>query len=118
MASTSIEIEGLRIFARHGVLPQESVVGNEFELNITLKFDGHQAMTMDSLAHSVNYAAVIQIVKQEMAVRSQLLENVVHRIHHRLCASFPSIRGGKIQLYKLQPPIACEVARVGFTYKW
>ena len=34
----TIVIDGLRIRARHGVLPQERVVGNEFEVSLSLVY--------------------------------------------------------------------------------
>lgn len=118
MPGGSITIDGLRIFARHGVLSQENAGGNVFELDIRLSFPCVTAMESDSLAETVNYAEVIEIVKAQMAVPSKLLEHVVGRIRNAVLQRFPQISGGRIALRKLRPPISAELYAVGFSYEW
>lgn len=118
MPGGSITIDGLRIFARHGVLSQETAGGNLFELDIRLYFPCVSAMESDSLAETVNYAEVIDIVKAQMAVPSKLLEHVVGRIRKSVLERFPQISGGHIALRKLRPPISAELDAVGFSYEW
>lgn len=116
--TASVHIDGLRVFARHGVLPQERTVGNTFEVSVRLDFDARDAMVADSLADTVNYAEAVEIIRQEMSRPSRLLENAVYRIHQALIEHFPTITGGHISLYKLQPPIPAEMRRVGFSIDW
>ena len=59
-----IEIERLQLNGRHGVLPQERVVGNRFELWITLRYDMSQAAQSDSIDCAVNYAEAVEIAKK------------------------------------------------------
>lgn len=118
MPGGSITIDGLRIFARHGVLPQETAGGNVFELDIRLSFPCVLAMESDILMDTVNYAEVVDIVKAEMAIPSKLLEHVVGRIRNAVLERYPQITGGSIVLRKLRPPISAEMDAVGFTYEW
>ena len=113
-----IRIDRLRIYAHHGVMPQERAVGNNFTVSMRLRFDATKAMESDDLDATINYADVVAIVKDEMATPSKLLEHVVGRIYRRLTATYPQISGGAISLYKDKPPIPCEIERIGFTYKW
>ena len=76
---SSIVIDGLRIMARHGVWPQETTVGNMFEVSVKLDFDAAGAMMADNFGLTVSYAEVIELIKQEMSVPSKLLENAVRR---------------------------------------
>lgn len=115
---TSIVIEGLRIFARHGVLDQERRVGNDFELDIRLFFDASEAMMSDDVAHTINYARVIDIIKSSMAEPSRLLEHATARIKQNLCAEFPAITSGSIALYKIHPPLSAQLGRTGFILNW
>lgn len=114
----SIVIDGLKIFAKHGIDPQETVVGNMFEVSVSLNFACEHAMRTDRLDLTINYAEVISIVKSEMAFPSKLLEHVVLRIYEHLTHRMPQITGGSIELYKLNPPISAEVAKVGFKFAW
>lgn len=114
----SIEILGLRFFARHGVDPQESVAGNEFEVDIRLDLDATEAMESDELRATVNYAEAVEIAAAEMAVPSKLIEHVAGRISRRLRERWPALRGGMVRVSKLAPPIPRQMARVAFKTEW
>ena len=115
---TSIIIEGLKIFARHGVLEQERRVGNVFELDIRLYFDAARAMESDNVEHTVNYARVIDIVNATMDQPSNLLEHAAARIRQNICNEFPEITSGSIALYKIHPPLSAQLSRTGFILNW
>ena len=44
-----IELENLRFYAYHGAMEQERVVGNYFEVSITIKIDVIQSAELDRL---------------------------------------------------------------------
>lgn len=111
-------VDNLKIYAHHGVTRQELTVGNNFTVSLRLRFDASKAMATDDLDATINYAEVVQIVKEEMSQPARLLEHVVYRIHWNLTAEFPQITGGSITVYKDNPPIPCEIDRIGFTYEW
>lgn len=118
MLKSIIQIEKLRVYAYHGVGPQEARVGNEFEVDVLLEIPCPQAVVTDSLAHTLDYGKIVQIVESEMAERSQLLEHVASRIQRSLITEYPAITGGKVSVWKLQPPIKAQLDRVGFTLEW
>ena len=72
---TSIHIGTLRFYAHHGVLPQEQKVGNYFKVETTLYTDFSRALVTDELTDTLNYAEVCQIISDEMAIPSRLLEH-------------------------------------------
>lgn len=113
-----IEIERLQLNGRHGVLPQERVVGNRFELWITLRYDMSQAAQSDSIDCAVDYAEAVEIAKREMSIPSALLENVAWRIREALCEHFPQVTGGRVRVAKVTPPIVCQVESVSATIEW
>lgn len=114
----TIHIDELRIHARHGVNPQEKVVGNVFEVNLALKIDAEAAMKNDSLGDTVNYAEIVDLIKKCMDEPSLLLENAAYRICLAISEDYPAVKHGSISLYKVQPPISAELARVGFSFDW
>ena len=115
---TSVEINGMKIFANHGVLEQERVVGNKFEVSVRLDFNALRAMISDSIDDTVNYAEAVEIIRGEMSMPSQLLENVAYRICKALTDRFKIVDGGRISICKLQPPIPAEMQGVEFTLEW
>lgn len=113
-----IEINGLRVYANHGVSPQEKAVGNVFEISVKLYFACEHAMRTDRIDLTVNYADVIELIKSEMRYPCQLLEHAAFRLYESMTRRYSSVYGGEIKLYKLQPPVSAEVAAVGFTFTW
>lgn len=114
-----IEVDGLRIMAFHGVNPQERTVGNLFEVSLKLEYPGAlQAMSSDRVEDTVNYARVVDIVRDVMAVPSNLIEQVAGRIHAALMAEYPAIAGGIITVSKLAPPVSTEMTAARFTLQF
>ncbi|MDE6207905.1 MAG: dihydroneopterin aldolase [Muribaculaceae bacterium] len=114
----TVSIHGLRIYAHHGVARQETIVGNTFEVDVDIIYPCSTGMLTDGVGNIINYAEVIDVVKEVMAIPSRLLENVVFRIYRAISSRWPMAEGGKVTVKKLQPPIAAELASVSFTYAW
>lgn len=108
-----IHLKGLKLYAYHGVLPQENQVGAEYTIDLRLKTDFTQAAETDRLEGTVNYAEVFNAVKKEMEIPSQLLEHVAWRIARRLLDDFPAISEVNIALYKQNPPMGADCSQVG-----
>ena len=81
---TAIHIGSMRFYAYHGVLPQEQKAGNYFRVEVTLYTDFSRALTSDSLDDTVNYADIYQVIADEMAHPSQLLEHVADALREGL----------------------------------
>ena len=109
----NIQLNGLRIFAYHGVLPQENRVGALYTVNLQLTTDFLEASKTDDLSYTINYAEVYEAVKQEMLIPSKLLEHVIYRISNRLFADFPTITAIHIGVFKENPPMGAECMYVG-----
>lgn len=103
-----IKVDRLRLFARHGVLPQERVVGNDFEVTVTAQVEmSDESLACDDLKGTLSYAAIVDVVKREMGVPSQLLEHVAWRIGRSLRKEHPEVTECRVTVAKLLPPIAC-----------
>lgn len=113
MDRSQILLKDLKIFAYHGVLPQERVVGAYYILNITLDTDFSQAMETDELDATVSYADVFEVVKAEMAVPSRLLEHVAGRITNALFTRFPAVTAIHLEIIKENPPMDADCRGAG-----
>ena len=110
---SAIVLRDIKIFAHHGVLPQERAVGACFYVSLRLETDLSRAVESDDLADTVSYAEVYELVKQQMAIPSALLEHVAGRIARALFTAFPTIARVHIELYKENPPMGADCGRVG-----
>lgn len=108
----TISINGMRFYAYHGCFDQERAIGTHFEVDLRLEADTDKAQLSDSIADTVNYLEVYQVVKEEMERPSNLLENVAYRIGKAVVARFDTNRV-KVCVRKLNPPLGGQIDSVG-----
>ncbi|MGM9785716.1 MAG: dihydroneopterin aldolase [Candidatus Cryptobacteroides sp.] len=104
-----IELEGMEFHAFHGCLESERKEGNIFEVDFTGYADIHKASCSDSLSDTIDYGKVYDVVAQEMAIPSNLLETVATRIADRIRREFPEFAEFKVRVSKKNPPVAGKV---------
>ncbi len=106
MENMEISLEGLNIYARHGVMEQERKVGNRFVVDISLTYPpALEAGRTDTLDSTINNAELAGIIKETMDTPSLLLENVAVRIRHAVMSRWPKVSAGKITVRKPAAPI-------------
>lgn len=98
----------MRFYAYHGVMEQERRVGGEYLVSLDVEVDLSRAVVSDNVADTVNYAALYDVVAQEMAKPSQLLEHVAGRIAQHVLEGFPLVKGLSIRLTKCNPPMGAD----------
>lgn len=111
--STYIYLRNLRFHALHGVLPQERVTGNDYELTLRIGYPAEEAMLSDAMDETLNYAEVYELVKEEMQTPCNLMERLVRRISDRLLRQFPEIRSIDLWLTKKNPPMGADCEGAG-----
>ena len=105
----TIKLKNIRTFSYHGCLVEESKIGSDYRIDLEVKTDLRKSCVSDKLADTVDYVLLNQIVVDEMAIRSELLEHVAHRIIVRVFAEAPSVSRIKIGVSKINPPIGGDV---------
>jgi len=106
--SSKIYLENLKIYAHHGVLPEENIIGTYYLLNVELHTDLWKASETDALEDTISYAEINEIIHEEMQIKSKLLEHVCGRIIGKIHQKFPQISFIKIKLTKTNPPMKGE----------
>ena len=110
-----IELEGMEFFAYHGHYPVEKEVGNKFIVHVQITTDCDLAGKSDQLEDALDYQKVYQLIKEEMAVSSDLLEHVATRILDRLYGEFSEIKHATIKISKMNPPMGGQIEKVSLT---
>ena len=106
-----ISIEGMEFFAYHGCFREEQIIGTNFNVDLYLHVNTSTAEQTDHLSDTVNYQAVFDLVKDEMKIKSHLLEHVGRRILSRIQSEFPEVEKAKIKIRKMNPPLG---GKIGF----
>lgn len=107
--STKIQLDDLRFYAFHGVLPQETVVGGDYRVSLTLTLNTMQAaLEHDCLEGTLDYSKVYALVAEQMQQPSALLEHVAGRILTALFDRFPQVQGAEVKVTKVNPPMGAD----------
>ncbi len=110
-----IELENMSFQAFHGCYDLEKVVGNRFLVDLAIEVEAGEAAREDDLSKSVNYLTVYEVVREQMGVASNILENVAARIIDALYAEFPEIMRVTVKVSKLAPPLGGKIEKVSVT---
>ena len=108
ITQSSIRLHDMRFYAYHGVMEQERRVGGEYLVSLQVEADLSRAVNSDSVADTVNYAQLYEVVRCEMAEPSQLLEHVAGRIGQRVLDHFPQVMALTVRVTKCNPPMGAD----------
>jgi 7,8-dihydroneopterin aldolase/epimerase/oxygenase len=107
-----ILVENIKIYAFHGCLKEENIIGSDYLIDIEIDLDYSKASLNDDLNYTVNYAELNKLIHREMAIKSCLLENAAHRIIEATLSEFPVVEKVWIKLSKVNPPMGGDVEKV------
>lgn len=110
--TSKIIIEDLKIYAYHGVLPEETLIGTYYLLNVEVHAHLWKAVGTDDLNDTINYAEINEIIHHEMKVPSKLMEHVAGRILKNIKLKFTQVSFIKIRITKTSPPMTGEMRGV------
>ena len=102
----TLELEGMEFRAYHGCLEREKIAGNDFVVDFRGEMDMSAAAESDRLEDAVNYALIYDVVAEEMANPSDLLEHVAGRIVKALEERFPEFISFSVRVSKRRPPVS------------
>ena len=111
--TTKIFLEKIKIYAHHGVLYEEQKIGTYYLIDVEIHTDFSKAMLSDDINDTISYADINDIIHQEMAIPSLLLERVAGRIIHHIQQNFSNISYIKLKITKTNPPMKGEMKGAG-----
>lgn len=116
MAEDYIKITNLKVFAHHGVFPEETREGQDFFVNAKLFLDCRKAGKSDSLEDSVNYGEVCHFITDFLQKNTyQLIESAAEQLAEEMLLSMPALKGVTIELCKPHAPIGLPFENVSVT---
>ncbi len=118
--SDAIELRGLLVAGRHGLLDEERQRAQPFEVDLDLEADLSEAARSDDIYATIDYGSVVDAVAAVVAqTHSELMENLASRI---LDAVFETVSGTKgaavlkevtVWVRKTRPPVPYPMASAG-----
>ena len=108
----TVKVENLKIYAYHGCMEEEKIIGSDYVVNVTAECLLEKEAFEDDISKTVNYVDLASIVTREMGVRSKMLESVVKRICSCSLAEISLLEKITVCVSKICPPINADVERV------
>lgn len=107
-------LNGMEFFGRHGVMPEEQVLGQRFVVHVRMEGDFRAAGHSDDLADAVNYASVFNRVRERVeGPPVRLLERLASLIAEDVLSDWPQVVRVSVEVDKPGAPIAGVFATAG-----
>ena len=104
-----IEIHGLRLYAYHGVNPEEKENGQMFQLNITCSLPLYVPCRTDCVEDTVSYAKVLKTARAAfLSQKFDLLERAAQVVADAVLNGFQDIQEVTVYVQKPQAPIQAD----------
>ncbi len=108
----TIAVEGIKLYAYHGCLDEEGLIGGHYQVDVYMQTNFTEAAITDDLSKTIDYCAVYEIAKKEMAIRAKLIEDVAMRIHTTILKDFAMAQKARVRVTKFSPPMNGNVEKV------
>ena len=116
-----ISIQGLEVYAKHGVYPEENTLGQKFVVSVDMYMSTRKAGLADDLSLSVNYGEVCHFINDFMTKHTwKLLETVAERLAQALLSTYTRIEQVDLKIEKPWAPIGLPInsVSVSISRKW
>jgi dihydroneopterin aldolase len=111
----SIRLEGLSVYAHHGMVAEERSLGQRFEFDVEVDLPDCVACRTDDAADAVAYEAIAAVVVEVATnFRFSLMEALADAVCMEILAEFPISRV-RISVSKTAPSIPHSVTRATVT---
>ena len=112
-----IELLGMEFYSYIGHYNEEKQIGNYFTVDLVINTDCKKAGISDNLNDALDYQEIYKIVKIEMRVKCNLLENVCKRILDKIYEYNSKIENIEIKVAKLNPTLGGKINNVAVRMK-
>jgi 7,8-dihydroneopterin aldolase/epimerase/oxygenase len=112
-----IHLYNLRFYSHHGVFEEEKILGNEYEVNISVGFEP-TVFPVNHIDETIDYTVIYQLVKARMAIPSRLLETIVTELAAGIQYKYSQVTKISISIKKLYPPVNNFEGTVGVSFEW
>ncbi|WP_203887014.1 dihydroneopterin aldolase [Planotetraspora kaengkrachanensis] len=113
----SVRLSGLRARGRHGCLPAERELGQEFVVDVTLFLDTAPAAAGDDLTKTVDYGTLaLQLVRTVEGEPVNLIETLADRLAS-VCLAYDLVDEVEVSVHKPAAPIPLPFGDVVVTIR-
>ena len=112
--SDKIILTDLAFYGYHGVMPEETKLGQRFRIDLECGLDLNEACVSDDVNNTVSYADIYDLVKDATEdTRYKLIEALAQHIVDRLFEKFKPFAWIKIRVRKPEAPVKATNGEFG-----
>ena len=105
----SIIIKNLKIYAYHGVNPEEKIDGQNFLIDTVMFIDKRDAFKKDDINKTLSYSSATKIIKKIVTEKKyDLIETVAEKIAEALFKTFVDLEKAEITVKKPESPMKAD----------
>lgn len=113
-----ISVKNLKVYAHHGVLPEEKRQGQYFYLDITLYADLLMSCLSDRVEDTVNYDEVCNCAYKAMTEHTyDLIERAAQTVCDAILKEFDRVAEVEVTLKKPHAPVKCDIEYAAVTIR-
>jgi len=112
----TVALEGLHLYAHHGVSGEERVIGGQYVLDVYFTLDIEAAAESDDVSQTADYSLVAPVAQAVLDKPRRLLETLVVEVASELLTHLPMVQAVKVRLSKLNPPLGAVAHRTFVEY--
>ncbi|WP_428910353.1 dihydroneopterin aldolase [Niallia sp. Krafla_26] len=101
-----IYVNGMEFYGYHGVLPEETVLGQRFLVDLVIEADLKRAGVSDDLHDSISYVDLFQVCQEVVEGKPyKLIEAVAEKIAEQTLTQLEKVNSVTVKIIKPNPPI-------------
>lgn len=109
----TISLDGIELWANHGVMEHEADLGQRYVVDVTVHVDLEAAIASDDLADTIDYGALSSLVAHTFgAPRTRLVEAVAGRVANAVLEHDERIQAVDLTVHKPSAPLTVPVGDV------
>jgi dihydroneopterin aldolase len=101
----TVSLHNIRIHGKHGLFPEEAVLGNWFEVDVDVK----ASTSEDAEWPFIDYGMINKAVHDIFISPTKLLETLVKKVHTAIKAESPAGAIVRVAIRKMHPPVPGDV---------
>ena len=99
----TIHLKNLQFFSFQGIHPEERILGNDYELNLSVSFPSDKKIA--TLDQTLDYGELFAMIEKRMSIPTALMETIVQDLAQEIHDRFPQVSAITISIDKKNPPI-------------
>ena len=113
----TIELKDLKFYGYHGVHKDESKIGGEYIVDVSVYFEPRN-FPVRYIDETYDYTNIYTIIKRRMEIPTELIETLTTEITQEILTTYNMAQEVTVKVRKINVPIPSFEGTVSAKYEW